>query len=75
MPLTLYSLREARQLMETQTDHAYDIEAVKKAAKKGALICFWIGEEPVFTEKNIMDYLWQHGRYKPKSPPPTDVKE
>ena len=75
MPLTLYSLHEARGLIETETEHPYDIEAVKKAAKKGTLVCFWIGKEPVFTKENILNYLWKRGRYKPKSLPPTGVKE
>jgi hypothetical protein len=61
--------------MKKRTRHDYDIEAVRKAAKKGTLTCFWIGEEPVFTEECVMDYLWQHGRYKPKSQRLTDVKE
>ena len=72
MPLQLYSIHEARDLMEERTDHSYDIEAVRKAVRQRTLICFWMGQEPVFTEENIMDYLRCHGRYKPKLLEPTD---
>lgn len=75
MPLTLYSIHEARDLMERRTDHSYDTEAVRKAARLGTLICFWVGEEPIFTEENIMRYLWKHGRYKPKFSTPTGTEE
>ncbi len=75
MPLTLYSIHETRKLMEDETTHAYDIEAVRKAAKQGTLICLWVGDEPLFTKRNIVDYLWRYGRYKPKSVTPTNDEE
>lgn len=71
MPLTLYSLPEARDLMELETGYTYDIEAVRKAAKTKTLVCFWVGMEPIFTKENIIDYLWEHARHKPQSSPPT----
>lgn len=66
MPLTLYSIHEARQLMEEETTHAYDIEAVRKAARQGTLLCLWVGDQPLFTRENIIGYLLRYGRYKPK---------
>lgn len=75
MPLTLYSIHEARQLMEDETLHAYDIEAVRKAVKQGTLICLWVGEEPLFTREHVMDYLHHHGRYEIKSEIPTEGEE
>ncbi len=75
MPLTLYSIHEARNLMQDETDHAYDIEAVRKAVKQGTLPCLWVGDEPLFTKNSIIDYLWRYGRYKPKSVAPTNAKE
>jgi len=66
MPLVLYSLYEARDLMEDLTKYPYDIEAVRKAVRQGTLRCKWMGKEPVLTEEDIIDYLWRHGRYKPQ---------
>ena len=66
MPLVLYSLHEARDFMEHVTKHRYDIEAVRKAVREEKLKCKWMGEEPVLTEEEIMDYLWRHARYKPQ---------
>ena len=61
--------------MEHETTHTYHIEAVRKAAKQGTLTCLWVGTEPLFTKKHIIDYLWRYGRYKPKSETAPNEKE
>ncbi|MFC2051271.1 hypothetical protein ACFLT4_00885 [Chloroflexota bacterium] len=75
MPLTFYSIHEARQLMEDETHHAYDIEAVRKAVKQGTLTCLWVGNEPLFTREHVMDYLHSHGRYELKAEISTENRE
>lgn len=72
MPLILYSVHEARDFMEYLTKHPYDIEAVRKAVRQNTLECNWMGREPVFTEEQIIDYLWRYGRHKPQLPKPTN---
>ena len=75
MPLKLYSIHEARDFMQEQTDHPYDVEAVRKAVRKRTISFLSMGPEPVFTEEQIVDYLWRHGRYKPQLPEPTNEGE
>ena len=72
MPLTLYSIHDARDFIEGKTKHPYDIETVRKAVRQRIINCNWMGQEPVFTEDQIMDYLWRHARYKPQLSEPTN---
>ena len=65
MPLTFYSVTEARARLQELTRHEYTRQAVTKAISSGKLAAYRIGELVVVSEEALLQYLKDWGRWKP----------
>ena len=64
IPVTLYSLDNARQEMEARTGHAYDIATVRKAVREDKLRSIRVDDRTVVvTSEAIEEYLRKHARF------------
>ena len=66
MPLTLFSVSEARAWLEEQTGHTYTTQAVNKAILSGKLWADRLGELNVVSQQALQDYLEKWARPRPK---------
>ena len=64
MPLTLYSLEEARREISKYTTHPYVIKALKKALDEERLKCKWAGNSPVIADDDIKDFVIGPSKYR-----------
>lgn len=63
IPVTLYSLKDARQEMESRSNHPYRIESLRKAIREGKLKCFKVDRAVLITSEAIEEYLRSHGKF------------
>jgi hypothetical protein len=64
IPITLYSLENARQEMETRTGHKYDIAIVRKAIRENKLRSIRVDDRTVVvTLEAIEEYLRKYSRF------------
>ena len=64
IPMTLYSLEDAREEMEFRSEHPYRIETVRKAVRRGTLRHHRIDERTVVvTSDAIEEYLRKYGKF------------
>ena len=64
IPITIYSLEDARREMEKRSRHPYDIGAVQKAIREKKLKNVRVdGRTVVVTSEAIEQYLRKYGKY------------
>ena len=64
IPVTLYSLENARQEMSDRTDHDYGIAAVRRAVRESKLKSIRVDDRTVVvTSEAIEEYLRKHARF------------
>jgi hypothetical protein len=64
MPLTLYSLKEARKEIRRYIQHRYNIKGLKKALSERRLPCKWMGSNPVVADDDIEYFVTEKSRYR-----------
>ena len=64
LPLTFFSVAEARAKLEELTGHPYTRQAVTKAISNGRLGAHRIGELVVVSEEALIQYLEKWGKWK-----------
>lgn len=64
MPLTFYSITEARARLEEITAHSYTRQALIKAISGGRLSAHRIGEALVVSEDALLYYVGKWGKWK-----------
>ena len=63
IPITFYSLEDARNVMEDRSRHPYRVASIRKAIREGKLKCYKVDRATVITSEAIEEYLREHGKF------------